>query len=159
MWQHKQESVSISLDPHRGWSLTTVLSPPPHGKRVWHTSSHFLFLLTWQFRILDYQSDSRHVILSCERAPLITVLYYCIAQWMYSIGGSVFGKLALSTRVVRAIKPIICYICTVSLVIITVQSHHHQDWEMKWNSFFKSIYIYPYPTLRCPVAQLVRVSD
>ena len=41
---------------------------PPHRRRVWHTSSHFLFLLAQQLRILDYQSDCRHVILSCDNA-------------------------------------------------------------------------------------------
>ena len=58
------------------------LVPRPHplmGKRVWHSSSHFLFLLTRQFSILGYQSDCRHVIVSCENDPHI------VQYWYYSI--------------------------------------------------------------------------
>ena len=53
------------------YRVLSSLAPRPHpltGKRVWHTSSLFLYLLTRQFRILDYQSDCRHMILSCENA-------------------------------------------------------------------------------------------
>ena len=59
-------------------------TPPSTRRRVWHTSSHFLFLLTQQFRILDYQSDYRHIIFHVTKLSYFyailhnTVLYIII---------------------------------------------------------------------------------
>ena len=49
-------------------------SRSPRRGGVWHTSSHFLVLLNQQFRILDYQSDSRHVTLASTIAISIAII-------------------------------------------------------------------------------------
>ena len=68
---HTQQSVHFRpfsiATPRWWWTLVSCPDPTPNKReRVWCTSSHFLYLLTQQFRILDYQSDYRHVILSCD---------------------------------------------------------------------------------------------
>ena len=65
---------SPPLDLWRGSYITCSLVPrhqPLQGKRVWHSSSHSLVLLTLQFRILNYQSDLRHVIFHVTLASAI----------------------------------------------------------------------------------------
>ena len=70
-------------------AVVLVVSSPDHTpswrKGFWHTSSHFFFLLTWQYGILDYQSD-----LSFQKwmqstgpqllpQPIHNIIYYCAA--------------------------------------------------------------------------------
>ena len=63
---------NMQFSPH----FSLVPRPrPQEGRRIWHTSSHFLYLLTRQFRILDYQSDYKYVNFH------VTTLYHNIMQY------------------------------------------------------------------------------
>ena len=79
--QHAKVVQGVS---HWPWNLHTKVchavvsfpDPDPHAgikKRVWHTLSRFLVLLSRQFRILDYQSDSRHEIFHVTLASVIAI--------------------------------------------------------------------------------------
>ena len=101
VWGCGQYHSSHAPHPHWHSGYSSLVPRPrfPHGERVWHTSSRFLVLLTRQFRILDYQSDSRHVIFHVTLASAIAILTAIISVFrehtrMFHANCSAAGTLA-----------------------------------------------------------------